>query len=130
MFNKSNTINKIDTKQVITLTKKAAQQIIFLINQNSNNKGIRLNIKKSGCAGFRYIMELVKNKKQEDIEFFQHGATIFISIKLLKFLKGIKIDFINHGLNQVFQFQHPNTQHYCGCGESFEIKDKNILIKK
>lgn len=124
MFNKITITNKVLKNPRITLTKTAAQQILFLINQNPNNKGIRLSIKKSGCAGFRYFMKLVQNKKKEDIEFFQHGATIFISINLLKFLEGVKIDFINNGLNKVFNFHHPKIKNYCGCGESFEIQEK------
>jgi Fe-S cluster assembly protein SufA len=127
MLNKINVITEKKIYPEITLTKKAAQQILFLVHKNPKSIGIRLSIKKSGCAGFRYIMEIIQNKKKEDIKFYQYNATVFVPIKLLNVLKGTTIDFVRNGLNKVFQFYHPNTKNYCGCGESFEITEK-ILI--
>ncbi|QFQ32858.1 iron-sulfur cluster assembly accessory protein [Buchnera aphidicola (Aphis fabae)] len=109
----------------IEITKSAIKQISFLINLNTENKGIKLSIKKSGCAGFRYIMELINSKKisetEDNIIFFHENILIQISKKDIPFLNGIKIDFIKHNINKVFKFYNPKLEKFCGCGESFSI---------
>lgn len=110
-----------------SITDNAIKQILFLINSHTDNKGIRLGIKKSGCAGFRYTMELIKKSelKQEKIKKKKHLLIkIFSSVFLLKempFLEGIKIDFIKNHINRVFKFYNPKLEKFCGCGESFSI---------
>ncbi|HXK00510.1 MAG TPA: iron-sulfur cluster assembly accessory protein [Buchnera sp. (in: enterobacteria)] len=119
-----NSTNKINNKILfngINVTKNASIQLLSLIKKDSKNKGIRISVKKSGCAGFRFIMELAQEKRLEEIEFFQNGATLFIDKKILTVLEGIEIDFVSKGLNKIFQFKHNKTRNYCGCGESFEL---------
>lgn len=111
----------------ISITEDARKQILFLINLDLDNIGIRLNIKKSGCAGFRYTMELVKNtelKKKKDNEemiFFYKSILIYILYKDIPFLEGMKIDFIKNNINKIFKFYNSKIEKFCGCGESFSI---------
>ncbi|QCI19702.1 MAG: iron-sulfur cluster assembly accessory protein [Buchnera aphidicola (Brevicoryne brassicae)] len=111
----------------ISITENAIKQILFLINSHSDNKGIRLGIKKSGCAGFRYTMKLIKTselkkeKNKEEITFFYKNILIYISSKEMPFLEGIKIDFIKNNINKIFKFYNPKLEKFCGCGESFSI---------
>jgi Fe-S cluster assembly protein SufA len=121
MTNSTNERNDRISFNGIKLTKNASIQLLSLIKKNSNNKGVRISIKKSGCAGFRFVMELAQEKKTEEIEFFQNGAVLFISKNIFTVLEGIEIDFVTKGLNKIFQFKHHKTRNYCGCGESFEL---------
>ncbi|QCI16956.1 iron-sulfur cluster assembly accessory protein [Buchnera aphidicola (Aphis helianthi)] len=108
----------------IKITESAIKQILFLINLDIANKGIKLSIKKSGCAGFRYIMELINkemSQKEDDIIFFYGTILIQISKKDIPFLDGIKIDFIKNNINKTFKFYNPKLEKFCGCGESFSI---------
>ncbi|WP_295164773.1 iron-sulfur cluster assembly accessory protein [uncultured Buchnera sp.] len=109
----------------IEITKKALKQILFLISNNSENKGIRIGTKKSGCAGFRYTMELVKDKEvienKNDIIFYYKNVLVYISLKEAPLLNGIKIDFIKDSINEVFKYYNPKIEKFCGCGESFSI---------
>jgi len=119
-----NSTNKKNIKILfngIRLTKNASIQLLSLMKKDSKNKGVRINIKKSGCAGFRFVMTLAQEKKTEEIEFLQNGAVLFISKNILNVLEGIEIDFVTKGLNKVFQFKHHKTRNYCGCGESFAL---------
>ncbi|QCI22006.1 iron-sulfur cluster assembly accessory protein [Buchnera aphidicola] len=110
-----------------SITDNAIKQILFLINSHTDNKGIRLGIKKSGCAGFRYTMELIKKselkqeKNKEEKTFTYKNIFICISSKEMPFLEGIKIDFIKNHINRVFKFYNPKLEKFCGCGESFSI---------
>lgn len=111
----------------ISITNKAKQQILYLMSLNPENKGIRLSVKKSGCAGFRYSMKFIKNQKiiqennQKDKIFYCEDILIHISWKEIIFFNGIKIDFINDKINKVFKFYNPKIKKFCGCGESFSI---------
>ncbi|CAL4319230.1 Protein SufA [Buchnera aphidicola (Neophyllaphis podocarpi)] len=109
---------KLNQWKGIQITSKALKQILYLTKKN-NNQGIRINIKKSGCAGFRYTMELAKNQKIEEIKITYEKISIFIPIKITNIINGTKIDFIKEGLNKTFKFENPKITQYCGCGESF-----------
>ncbi|MBK4775385.1 Fe-S cluster assembly scaffold SufA [Candidatus Pantoea edessiphila] len=104
------------------LTKTAEKQMIILINKNPEVKGLCLSIKKSGCAGFKYIMNLTKNPSSEDLKFSFKNVTLFVPVQAMPFIDGTEIDYIYDGLNQNFKFQNPKAQHSCGCGESFSIE--------
>ncbi|CAL4319601.1 iron-sulfur cluster assembly accessory protein [Buchnera aphidicola] len=111
----------------IYITDNAAKQILFLISLNKENKGIKIGIKKSGCAGFRYTMKLVKHKevikkqKSTDILFKCKNIKVYISLQEIVFLDGIKIDFIKDNINSIFKYYNPRIEKFCGCGESFSI---------
>ncbi|QIQ41730.1 MAG: iron-sulfur cluster assembly accessory protein [Buchnera aphidicola (Microlophium carnosum)] len=111
----------------ILITNNAIKQILFLINLNSDNIGIRLSVKKSGCAGFRYTMKLVKSsdfKKEKDkkeISFFYKNILVYIYSKDIPFLAGVTIDFVKNNINQIFKFYNSKLENFCGCGESFSI---------
>lgn len=115
----------------ISITDNAVKQILFLIGSNNENTGIKIGIKKSGCAGFRYTMKLVKNsevikqKENTDIVFNYKNIIIYVSLKEISFLEGIKIDFVQDNINSVFKYYNPKIEKFCGCGESFSI-EKNI----
>jgi Fe-S cluster assembly protein SufA len=111
----------------VLITKVALKQISFLINLNSDNKGIRLGIRKSGCAGFRYTMKLVKNSElkkennEKEVAFFYENILVYISSKEMPLLEGVKIDFLKDNINKVFKFYNSKLKNFCGCGESFSI---------
>ncbi|QCI20274.1 iron-sulfur cluster assembly accessory protein [Buchnera aphidicola (Brachycaudus cardui)] len=111
----------------ISITDNAVKQILFLINSNSDSKGIRLGIKKSGCAGFRYTMKLItdadlnQKKNIKEIIFFYQNILIYISSEEMPFIEGIKIDFIKNNINKIFKFHNAKVESFCGCGESFSI---------
>lgn len=106
----------------IKLTKKAIKQIILLSSKNPKIKGIKLEIKKSGCAGFSYYINTVINPDENDLKFSFKGANLYVSIKSMPFIDGTEIDYISDGLNTLFKFNNPKSKHLCGCGESFSIE--------
>lgn len=106
----------------LTLTDSAAQQIIALSASDPHVKGLRLGVKTSGCAGFGYTMDLIKEPAAEDLVFTHNGASLYVPLQAMPFIDGTEVDFVREGLNQIFKFNNPKAQHACGCGESFGVE--------
>ncbi|MEC5319790.1 Fe-S cluster assembly scaffold SufA [Brenneria populi subsp. brevivirga] len=107
--------------QGLTLTDRAAEQIKNLMQQDAAVKGLQLSVKQSGCAGFAYVLDLVRESAADDLLFERDGAKLYVPLKAMPFIDGTELDFVREGLNQVFKFNNPKAQHACGCGESFGI---------
>ncbi|MGD8106175.1 Fe-S cluster assembly scaffold SufA [Pantoea sp. FN0302] len=106
----------------LTLTDSAAQQIKALTANDPQVLGLRLGVKQSGCAGFGYTMDLVKEPVADDLLFTHQGATLYVPLQAMPLIDGTQVDFVREGLNQVFKFNNPKAQHACGCGESFGVE--------
>lgn len=115
------TNNNIKIWKGIKITKNAEKQILRLIKKNKKCIGIKIDIKKSGCAGLKYILTLAYFKKDSEIIFNYKEIDFFIPIKWKKILKNTKIDFLKNGLNHNFTFYNSKNRYLCGCGESFNI---------
>ncbi|MHC5307250.1 Fe-S cluster assembly scaffold SufA [Bartonella sp. LJL80] len=106
---------------VITLT-EAAQQRIRDIMSNNNACGIVVGIKKGGCAGMEYTVELAKETVAGADVVEANGARVFVAREAVLFLLGTQMDFEVGALRTGFVFNNPNQTSACGCGESVEIK--------
>ena len=109
-------------KQAVTLTKKAVQQINALMDQNGHY-GLRLGVKKGGCAGMEYTLDYVDEVTQHDEVIEQDGARILIAPMAQMFLFGTEIDYEVSLLEAGFKFNNPNVTESCGCGESIKFAD-------
>lgn len=105
----------------LTLTNAAACQILKLISQDSSMLGLKINIKKSGCAGFSYLVEKFTSPDKNHLIYEHNGAKLFIPLHIMPFIDGTELDYVQDGLNHTFKFNNPKTQLLCGCGESFNI---------
>lgn len=106
----------------ITITQTAEDHINDLMKKNSEVIGLHIDIKKSGCAGFTYIITLVKEHLNNDLKFLYKNISLFVSVKSIPFIDGTEIDYITEGLNQKFIFKNPKAQNICGCGASFSYE--------
>jgi len=109
-------------KQAVTLTQKAVQQINALMDQNGHY-GLRLGVKKGGCAGMEYTLDYVDEVTQHDEVSEQDGARVFIAPMAQMFLFGTEIDYEVSLLEAGFKFNNPNVTEACGCGKSIKFAD-------
>ena len=109
-------------KQAVTLTQKAVQQINALMDQNGHY-GLRLGVKKGGCAGMEYTLDYVDEVTQHDEVIEQDGARVLIAPMAQMFLFGTEIDYEVSLLEAGFKFKNPNVTEACGCGESIKFSD-------
>ena len=85
--------------------------------------GLRLGVKKGGCAGMEYTMEFAAEPGAMDEVVEQDGARVMIAPMAQMFLFGTEIDYESGLLESGFRFSNPNVAEACGCGESIKFKD-------
>ena len=61
---------------VISLTDKAASRVREIVDTRDNAKGIRLGVKKGGCAGMEYTVDLVTEPNPKDDHVERDGAHV------------------------------------------------------
>ncbi len=105
----------------ITLTESAARRVQSFINTNGKGTGLRLGVKKTGCSGWAYVVDLVDEIGPDDEVFESHDVKVVVSRDNLAFLDGTQVDFCKDGLGEAFKFSNPNVKDECGCGESFSV---------
>ncbi len=104
----------------ITLTERAAQHAQRFLTNNEGN-GLRVGVKPTGCSGYMYVVQPVKEVNDHDQVFVSQGVQIVVDDESLKYLDGTEVDFTREGLNEGFKFVNPNVKATCGCGESFTL---------
>ncbi|RGP37871.1 HesB/IscA family protein [Pseudotabrizicola alkalilacus] len=112
----------IPGKAAVTLTPLAAKQISRLMAKE-DRKGLRIGVKKGGCAGMEYTMDYVSEVNPLDEVVEQDGARVMIAPMAQMFLIGTEIDYEVDLLQAGFKFRNPNVAEACGCGESIKFKD-------
>ncbi|MBL4918295.1 HesB/IscA family protein [Szabonella alba] len=112
----------IPGKAAVTMTPAAARQIARLMERQAS-KGLRIGVKKGGCAGMEYTMDYVTEINPMDETVEQDGARVMIAPMAQMFLIGTEIDYETSLLEQGFRFRNPNVSEACGCGESIKFKD-------
>ncbi|MEH7826697.1 HesB/IscA family protein [Gemmobacter denitrificans] len=113
----------IPGKQAVTLTPAAAKQIARLM-ERQGARGLRIGVKKGGCAGMEYTMDYVAELNPMDEVVEQDGARVAIAPMAQMFLFGTEIDYQVSALEASFKFNNPNVAEACGCGESIKFKDQ------
>ena len=116
----------IPGKQAVTMTPAASAQIAKLMGSDGH-KGLRIGIKKGGCAGMEYTMDYVDEIDSLDEVVEQDSAVIMIAPMAQMFLFGTEIDYEVSLLESGFKFRNPNVEDACGCGESIKFKDVEEL---
>ena len=104
----------------ISLTPKASERVRSFLSRDGG-LGLRLGVKKTGCSGWAYTVELADEIREDDVVFEQDEVKVVVASDSLAFLDGSEIDFVAEGLGSAFQFRNPNATEECGCGESFTI---------
>ena len=107
--------------KVVTMTNAAVGRINALMSGNPKALGLRIGIKKGGCAGMEYTMTLAEQKGPHDEVIEQDGAVLLIEPTAIMYLLGTEMDYKTDKLASQFVFNNPNQRGSCGCGESVNL---------
>ncbi len=109
--------------QVMSLSEAAAERVREIIADSERPiAGLRVGVKKGGCAGMEYTMDMVEAADPADERVTDKGVTLFVDPKAVLFLLGTVMDFETTKLRSGFVFRNPNEVSACGCGESVQLK--------
>jgi iron-sulfur cluster assembly protein len=113
---------------ILSLTDAAASRIREIVaGAGKPVAGVRLGIKKGGCAGMSYTMDLVETAgKGDDIVELDGGVRVLVDPAAVLFLLGTEMDFTVDKLSSRFVFRNPNETSACGCGESVTLKPAQL----
>lgn len=112
----------IPGKPPVTLTPAAIAQIARMMARDQA-AGFRIGVKKGGCAGMEYTMEVAAEADPMDIVVEEGPARVLIAPLAQMFLIGTEIDYETGMLESGFKFRNPNVVESCGCGESVKFRD-------
>jgi iron-sulfur cluster assembly protein len=104
----------------INLTPTATERVRNYISREGG-VGLRLGVRKTGCSGWAYTVELTSRIDAEDVVFEQNDVKVVVNPDSLAFLDGSTIDFVAEGLGSSFRFDNPNVTEACGFCESLTI---------
>ena len=108
--------------QVMTLTDAAAERIRALVASSGNEAtGVRIGVKKGGCAGMEYTRSYAGTMAPHDEVVEDKGVCLLIDPTAVLFLLGTEMDYKTDRMTSGFVFNNPNQTGSCGCGESVSL---------
>ena len=108
--------------KVMSMTDAAAARIkAIMASKGGDVAGLRIGVKKGGCAGMEYSMSWADKIEKLDEVVEHDGARILIDPSASLYLIGTEMDYKMDKLSSGFVFNNPNQQSACGCGESVNL---------
>jgi iron-sulfur cluster assembly protein len=101
------------TAQAVTQVKLVCQQQGFTAHH------LTVRVAPSGCSGFGYDLNLIKDARPGDVVWEQDGVKIATDAQSVRYLQGTEVDYVSNLQGAGFKFNNPNAKSSCGCGSSF-----------
>lgn len=105
---------EMNARPMATITPAAVRRIATLAGEG----GLRIDLRKGGCAGMEYAVEIVPAMQPGDLAVEQDGVRMFLAARAQLFLVGAEIDHVSTLLEHGFRIRNPNERASCGCGTS------------
>lgn len=111
-----------DAPAPIQITETALTRIKALLSARGKpSYGIRIGLKTKGCTGLSYAIEYADAKNPFDEEIIKEDVHILLDPKVIMFILGTTMDFVEDKIKSGFTFENPNEKGRCGCGKSFHV---------
>ena len=108
---------------MLFLTPNAKSRIDKLLSENTDAKGILIEMKTAGCTGIMYEVKLLTDinpLKDRIIKVDEY--TVGITEEYASSITGSTLDYVIDQFNSHFEIiDNPNEKAKCGCGESFSV---------
>ena len=113
---------------ILSVTDAAAERVREIVaGAGKPVAGVRLGIKKGGCAGMTYTMNIAESvNKGDDVVDLGDGIRLLVDPAAILFLLGTEMDYTVDKLSARFVFRNPNETSSCGCGESVTLAPAQI----
>jgi iron-sulfur cluster assembly protein len=108
--------------RVLSMTDAAAQRVKAIMSSKGPSvAGLKIGVKKGGCAGMEYTMEWAESVGKFDEVVEQDGARVIIDPQAVLYLLGTEMDYQVDKFSAQFVFNNPNEASACGCGVSVNL---------
>lgn len=106
---------------MITISDRAAAELRALLAKKAAapDQGLRLAVRRGGCAGWQYVMEVGAPEPGDEV-VEAAGARVIVAADSLAKLQGCEVDYSDDLSDAGFRIENPNAARSCGCGTSFE----------
>lgn len=110
---------------MITITPKAIEELakLLAIKAKSPQSGLRLAVRRGGCAGWQYEMN-VADPEVGDVVVEAGSARVIVAGDSTDRLSGCEIDYSDDLTDAGFKIHNPHAARSCGRGTSFEPADE------
>jgi len=109
--------------KVLTLTHAAAARVKDLMaSKGPDVLGLKIGVKKGGCAGMEYTLTWTERIDRFDEVVEADGARVIVDPQAVLYLLGTEMDYRSDKLSAAFVFNNPNQKGACGCGESVDLE--------
>jgi len=106
---------------IITPSASQALQKTLEAKSAAEGTGLRLGVRRGGCAGWQYTMQ-ISSAEEGDITVQHDGAPVYLAADSVDKLAGCQLDYSNALSDAGFKITNPNAARSCGCGTSFETQ--------
>jgi iron-sulfur cluster assembly accessory protein len=110
---------------MITLTPRAIEELgnLLATKAKSPDSGLRLAVRRGGCAGWQYEMKVSDPEPGDEI-LDSGAARVIVAADSFDRLRGCEIDYCDDLTDAGFKIHNPKAARSCGCGTSFETVDE------
>lgn len=110
---------------MIAITERAAEALRELLARKDAGPqaGLRLAVRRGGCAGWQYEMCIAEPEAGDECHEFD-GGRLIVAADSANLLRGCQVDYSDALSDAGFRIDNPNASRSCGCGTSFEAADE------
>ncbi len=104
---------------MMTITRKAEEKILELMQEDQETVGLRVYVKGGGCHGYQYGMSLESSMQEDDTFVEQGDIKVIMDSQSAPLLVGTEVDYVDQTQGSGFVMKNPTAKTTCGCGSSF-----------
>ncbi len=106
-------------EKMITITSKAEEKILELMQEERDAIGLRVYVKGGGCHGYQYGMSFDSKLEDDDTVIEKGEVRVIMDSQSAPLLGGSAVDYVESVQGSSFVITNPQAKTTCGCGSSF-----------
>lgn len=108
---------------MVTITENAKKKVLEIMQEEGYDESyfIRVAVESGGCSGLSYKLSFENQEQKGDQVFNADGIRICLDLKSYLYLAGTELDYSTGLTGKGFEFNNPNANRTCACGESFAV---------
>ena len=105
---------------MVTLTDKAKDYLISVVQDVPYGDYVTLGVKGGGCSGFQYVWDF--KSKWPDVKWADPIDDVLVLDPMAElYVVGSTIDYVEELGGSFLKIINPTASTQCGCGESFGV---------